>query len=190
MKPMETDRLVIRHFNVGDWHDLQEMIIQYEASEYAKYDHEWPTSTEEIKRITEWFADGDSYLAVCLKTTRKLIGYIALNQGEKEDGLEFNLGYCFNSDYHGKGYATEGCRAVIDYAFGQLAADRVITRTAAANDRSCQLLMRLGMRETGRSTGSFGKTQDGKSIEFVGLSFAISRDEWLELRQVSTHNAD
>ncbi|MBC8229543.1 GNAT family N-acetyltransferase [bacterium] len=184
MTTMETERLVIRNFDVDDWHELQEMITQYQSSDYAVYDHEWPTSTEKIKGIVEWFAGGDSYLAVCLKNTRKLIGYIALNQGKKEDCLEFNLGYCFNFDYHGKGYATESCRALVEYAFNQLGADRIVTGTAAANYPSCLLLKRLGMRKTGENTGSFRKTPDGKLIEFVGFSFALSRDEWLELHKM------
>jgi ribosomal-protein-alanine N-acetyltransferase len=188
MTRIETDRLVIRNFVVDDWTDLHEMIGKYQASEYAQYDHEWPTSTEEIVGVTEWFASGDRYLAVCLKTTRKLIGFIALNLDEEREGLAFGLGYCFNANYHGTGYATEGCRAVLDHAFGALGADRVGTSTAAANDPSCQLLRRLGMRETGQSTASFRKAQDGTPIEFVALSFALSRDEWLAQRSKTSPN--
>jgi RimJ/RimL family protein N-acetyltransferase len=189
MTALETDRLAIRNFHADDWCDLQEMILQYQASEYAQYDHQWPTSTDEIKGIAAWFAEGDSYLAVCLKTTGKLIGFIALNPHEEQDDVAFGLGYVFNADYHGKGYATEGCRAVLDYAFGRLGADRMSTGTAAANHPSCRLLRRLGLRETGQGKASFRKTQDGEPIEFVGLSFAISRDEWLAHRQASNHNS-
>jgi len=178
MITMETERLFIRNFNVNDWEDLYEMIVQYESSEYALYDHQWPTSTEEIKGVTKWFADGDSFLAVCLKETGKFIGFISLSESKKEDGQEFNLGYIFNFNYHGKGYATEGCRALVDYAFEQLEADRVITGTAAENRASCRLLERLGFRKTDESKGSFRNTQDGKPIEFIGHTFAISRDEW------------
>ena len=180
MTTMETERLIIRNFNINDWKDLHEMIVQYQSSEYAVYDHQWPTSTEEIKGVTKWFADGDSFLAVCLKETGKLIGYITLNESKKEDDLEFNIGYCFNFDYHGNGYATEGCRALIDYAFEQLGADRVITGTAAENRASCRLLERLGFKKTDENGGycSFRNTQDGKPIEFLGYGFAISRDEW------------
>jgi RimJ/RimL family protein N-acetyltransferase len=181
---METDRLVIRNFSIDDWQDLQEMIIQYQASEYAIYDHKWPTSTEEIKGIAKWFADGDSYLAVCLKNTRKLIGFVSTNQNKKEGSLDVSLGYCFNFNYHGKGYATESCQALIDYAFEQLGADRIVTGTAAANHPSCQLLKRLGLKKTGESTGSFWNTPDGKPIEFLGFSFALLKDEWLKHRRL------
>ena len=192
MTTIETDRLIIRNFGADDWRDLQEMVIKYQESEYAKYDHKWPTATEEIKGIVEWFAGGDSYLAVCLKATGKLIGFIALtpNPGEEEGGVEFNLGYVFHTDYHGKGYATEGCRAVLDQAFGPLAADKVVTGTAADNKPSCQLLRGLGMKGTGQQIGSLQETPDGEVIEFVSLSFAISREEWETLRQASTRNGE
>ena len=35
----------------------------------------WPTGTAEIQGIVAWFARGDDYLAVCLKSTGKLIGF-------------------------------------------------------------------------------------------------------------------
>jgi len=177
MMVLETERLLIRNFASGDWGALHEIISQYESSELAAYDQPWPTSPEEIKRITEWFASGDSYLAVCLKATSRLIGFVALNR-EQGDDRAFNLGYVFHSDYHGKGYATEGCQAVLAHAFDRLQAHRVVTGTAAANRASCRLLERLGFKKTSESTASFRTTPDGKPIQFVGYTFELSRDEW------------
>ena len=178
MTTLETERLVIRNFTISDWGALHEMIIQYESSEYAAYDQPWPTSPEEIKGVTEWFASGDNFLAVCLKDTGRFIGFVSLNPEQKEGCREFNIGYIFNSDYHGKGYATEACRAVIGHTFDRLQADRVVTGTAAVNRASCRLLERLGFKKTAESTGSFRNTQEGKPIEFLGYTYAISRDEW------------
>ena len=53
MNAIETDRLVIRNFVIDDWRDLHEMVVKYQASEYAHYDHQWPTEAEEIKGIVE-----------------------------------------------------------------------------------------------------------------------------------------
>jgi RimJ/RimL family protein N-acetyltransferase len=175
---LETGRLTLRNFVISDWEALHEMINQYESSELAAYDEQWPTSPEEIKQVTKWFAGGDSYLAVCLKDTDRFIGFVSLNQEQKEDCREFNLGYIFNFDYRGKGYATEACRAAIGHAFERLQAQRVVTGTAAANRASCRLLERLGFKKMAESVGSFRNTQDGKPIEFVGYSYALSRDEW------------
>jgi RimJ/RimL family protein N-acetyltransferase len=161
MVTIETDRLAIRNFGADDWQGLQEMIVKYQESEYARYDHEWPTATEEIKSAVEWFAGGDSYLAVCLKTTGKLIGFIAIGRREEREGRVHNLGYIFHPDYHGQGYAMEGCQAAMDYVFGQLAADGILTGTHPANEPSVTLLEKLGLKEI----------EQGE--------FAISREEWL-----------
>lgn len=178
MKAIETDRLIIRNFQLDDWRDLQELVVQYAASDVAQYDHRWPTSAQEIKGVAEWFASGDRFLAVCLKATGRFIGFISSHRDEGEGSLEFGLGYIYHPRYRGKGYATEGCRALIDHAFGELGADRVTSSTALANDRSCRLLRRLGMRETGRSTASFRQTENGEPVECDAVSFALSRADW------------
>lgn len=178
MTTLETERLAIRNFETADWRALHEMIVWYASSEFAAYDHQWPTSPEEIRRITERFAGGDRYMAVCLKDTGRFVGFVSLNPEQKEDCRGFNIGYVFRLGCHGKGYATEACRAAIDYAFDALQAQRVVTGTATANRPSCRLLGRLGFRRMAESTCSFRKTQDGKPVEFLGYTYAISRGEW------------
>ena len=179
MIPIETERLVVRNFEVNDWEALHEMIVQYEASEYAAYDQQWPTSVEEIRGITEWFASGDNFLAACLKETGQFIGFVALNPEEAEDSREYNLGYVFHSNYHGHGYATEACKAILNRVFGRLQALRVVSSTAALNRNSCRLLERLGFRKIDEQVSSFKTAEDGQPIEFLGSIYAISKkDEW------------
>ena len=178
MVTLESQRLVIRNFKIDDCEALHEMIVQYGVSEYAAYDQQWPTSMEEIKGITEWFAGGDNFLAVCLKATSRFIGFVALNP-EEGSGREYNIGYVFHFKFHGCGYATEACTAILDRAFGQLEATRVITSTAAVNRNSCRLLERLGFQRIGEKTSSFKNAEDGKPIEFVGYTYALSKDEWI-----------
>jgi RimJ/RimL family protein N-acetyltransferase len=156
------------------------MIVQYERSDYAAYDQPWPTSLEEIKGVTEWFAGGDNFLAVCLKDTNQFIGFVALNPEQTVDDRVYAIGYVFNSNFHGKGYATEACNAVLGYAFGKLQAKKVVTGTAAVNRASCRLLERLGFQKTSESTASFRATPDGKPIEFLGYTYAMKKDEWKE----------
>ncbi len=162
MTPLETERLIVRRFAEADWQGLHEMIVKYQESENAAYDptHPWPTSPREIKKVVGWFASGDSYLAVSLKDTGQFIGFVCLNPQDKEGSREYNLGYLFDSNYRGQGYATEACRAMLGRAFGELQADQVVTGTATANIPSVRLLERLGFRTTGEGT------------------FALSREEW------------
>ncbi len=182
MTAVETERLTIRSFREEDWRDLQEMAVQYEASEYAVYDHQWPTDEEGLRGAATWFASGDGYLAVCLKPGGKVIGLVVLNEEEGCAGTTFGLGYVFNFEYHGKGYATEACAAMLHRAFAGLGAERVTAGTAAANLPSCRLLERLGLKRISEGTGHFRKTAEGVPIEFLGYMYAISRLEWEEAR--------
>lgn len=161
MTPLETDRLTIRNFRPDDWQEFQQLAIAYRASEWAKYDHLWPTSTDEVKGMANWFSEGDSHLAVCLKATGKLIGLIAIGPREDHEKRVHGLGYVFHPEHHGQGYATEGCRSAMAYVFGPLAADAILTGTHPDNKPSVRLLGRLGLREIERG------------------EYTISREEWL-----------
>lgn len=165
MIALETDRLVIRNFIPEDWQELQELAIQYRASESAQYEDPWPTSDKEVRGMARWFAGGDDYLAVCLKASGTLIGLIAIGRREGVAGRVHNLGYVFHPGYHGQGYATEGCRAAMGHLFGELSADGILTGTHPANEASVRLLNRLGLKEVARG------------------EFALSREEWLALDQ-------
>ncbi len=167
MVALETDRLMIRGFGPDDWRALQKMIVIYQASESAKYEDPWPTSDEDMKNIAGWFASGDNYLAVWLKDTAALIGMIAIEPREGQEQRVHNLGYIFHPGYHGHGYATEGCRAAMDYLFGTLGVDRILTGTRLENRASVALLGRLGLRAIGNG------------------EFTMSRDEWSGKRQES-----
>jgi len=180
MTAIETEKLRIRNFRNEDWEALYIIIQQYRASSLAVYDHAWPAAQEEYPKIAGWFAAGDSYWAVCLKESGRLIGFVCLNPEKKEGKHEYNLGYTFGPGYRGKGYATEACGAALSHAFTRLEADAVVTGTAEANEASCRLLARLGFTVTGRSKESFQRTPEGKPIEFTGVKYAISRAEWKE----------
>jgi len=177
MVNINTGRLIIRNFVQDDWKDLQDIIIDKESSEYAVYDYQFPTSENEVKGITGWFAQGDDFLAVCEIVSGRIIGYITINRGVNS---ERNFGYTFHSAYWKKGYATEACIAVINYTFNTMGEEKLSSGTANLNHPSYRLLEKLGFRKTGESTTSFRKTPEGKPIEFTGSSFLLEKDEWMK----------
>lgn len=61
----------------------------------------------------------------------------------------FELGWVLAREHWGKGYAIEGARACLDYAFGPLGRDRVISLIRPANERSIRVAERLGERLAG-----------------------------------------
>ena len=184
MTPLETDRLILRNFRPEDWRDLLEVAINYQASEYAKYDHKWPTDEEGVKGMANWFSSappegaGDRFAAVCLRSTGKLIGMISVNP--KQEGVEYGFGYVFHTDYQGQGYATEACRAMLEHVFGTLGASRITTGTAAANTPSCRLLDKLGFEVVERRRGALQAKEDGQPLEVETLSLSLTRERWTE----------
>jgi RimJ/RimL family protein N-acetyltransferase len=168
METIRSDRLVIRNFSPQDWVELRAMIVLYQGTDSARYDHKWPTSSEEIQGITVWFAGTDSYLAVYLKTAPTLIGFIAIDRRDDQEDKVHNLGFIFHPDYQGQGFAAEACRAVMRYLFDRMGVDRILTGTHPANQSSVRLLKRLGLKAISPD------------------EYVISRDEWLAHPQAST----
>ena len=175
MLRITTGRLIIRNFLLDDWKELQEIIEDKESSEYAIYDHQLPTSENEVKQITGWFSQNDEYLAVCELSTKKVIGYLAINDDKKG---EKNLGYNLHSAYQRKGYAYEACIAILNYAFNTIGVEKFTSGTANLNYPSINLLVKLGFQKTGESIQSFRSTPEGKPVEFTGSSFVLEKTEW------------
>ena len=160
MIKLDTNRLIIRNFLPDDWQDLQDVVVQYQATEWAKLEDPWPTSTEEVKGMAKFFASGDNFLAVSLKDTGKLIGLIAIGQRQDQKESVHNLGYVFHPGYSGRGYATEGCQAVMAYLFEQLEITAILTGTRPENTPSVRLLEKLGIHPIGNG------------------EYRISKEEW------------
>jgi RimJ/RimL family protein N-acetyltransferase len=59
------------------------------------------------------------------------------------------VGWRLDRPYWGQGYATEGGRAALDFAFATLGLDRVVSFTATTNRRSEAVMLRLGMTKVG-----------------------------------------
>jgi RimJ/RimL family protein N-acetyltransferase len=174
MLSIETSRLRIRCFRPDDWPALQELSVSYQATPAARLEPPWPTSEEGVRGLAAWFAKGDDYLAACLKDTGKLVGLVAVERRGGQERTVHNLGYVFHPDYHGQGYATEACRAAMAHVFGCLEADEILTGTHVENVDSIRLLRRLGLRETGTTSGEY----------------RISREEWLAREREKSGRSD
>ena len=104
------------------------------------------------------------FFAICLDEI--VIGYIAFNI--RENGHE--IGYCFHSAYHGKGYAKESMLALFDY-LRTLDITNFSAGTAINNTPSVKLLTSLGFQLVEQEKVSFYKDADGNDIVFDGGVF-------------------
>lgn len=174
MENIITERLIIRRFESEDWKDIYEYLSDEEVVKFEPYD---VMTEEQVKVETEKRVGHVSFYAVCLKENQKMIGNIYL---DKEDFDTFELGYVFNRRFSGQGYATEGAKAVLDYAFKELSARRIIAMCNPKNEASWKLLERLKLRREGHHLQNiYFKTDDrNEPIWQDTYEYAILKSEW------------
>ncbi|MEO6982851.1 MAG: GNAT family N-acetyltransferase, partial [Edaphobacter sp.] len=93
--------------------------------------------------------DGFSFFAAILRETDTFAGIIGLQTMYylvphlPQPAVE--IGWRLTQASQGKGLATEGARAIVDYAFRQLALSEVVATTALNNNPSRHVMEKLGM---------------------------------------------
>jgi len=177
---LETDRLIIRKFCSDDWYDLYECLSQETVVKYEPYN---VFSQEECVQEAINRSQNDAFFAVCLKENNKLIGNVYFQQQQPKEFLAWEIGYVFNPEYYGKGYATEACKRVLKYGFEQLGAHRVIGKCNPENTSSYRLLERLSMIREGhfRKPAFFRKSNEGKPRWHDAYQYSILEEEFISI---------
>lgn len=142
---LETDRLLLREFVMGDVEDFFRMVSDPDVTRYTG--DGCKTLEEARKGLQErLFQDYQKYgygrwAAVC-KPTGKVIGFAGLKYLDDVD--EVDLGYRFFKEQWGKGLATEASMAVLAYGFGGLRLQRIIGIADIENKASIRVLEKVG----------------------------------------------
>ncbi|MDD5935317.1 MAG: GNAT family N-acetyltransferase [Clostridiales bacterium] len=110
---METERLLLRHFIKNDAKEAHELFSDEEA---MRMDGMYPLFThfEETKERIDHWVNSEKHLAIVLKETGELLGYVVINP-DSEEGREDTreLGFALISKYRGNGYMKEAINAVL-----------------------------------------------------------------------------
>ena len=155
----ETERLILRLYKKEDLQDLFEYLSDKDVVEYEPYK---TMAFDEAKENLEWRIGTDEMIAVELKSSHKMIGNVYLG---KRDFEALEIGYVFNLNYWGNGYATESCKALIQRAFSN-GIHRIYAECDPLNENSWKLLEALGFRREAhfRKNVYFWKDENGKPI--------------------------
>lgn len=149
--PLRTARLVLRRFGPDD---LDALLTMHSDPHVVRYVPFPPRDRSAVAAVlqrkvgnTALRDQGDLLeLAVTLADDATLVGdvLLALRSVEHET---LEVGYLFSPAHGRRGYATEAVRALIDLAFAEIGARRVVARVDARNAPSRALLTRLGVRQ-------------------------------------------
>ncbi|MCH5297385.1 MAG: GNAT family N-acetyltransferase [Ruminococcus sp.] len=156
---LETDRLILRRYNKCDLQDLYEYLSDAEVVKYEPYK---PMNINEVESNLDWRISTDEMIAVELKANHKMIGNVYLGKRNFES---LELGYVFNRNYWGKGYAKESCVALIESAFLK-GVHRIYAECDPQNLSSWNLLETLGFKREAffRQNIYFWTDQENKPI--------------------------
>ena len=136
---IETQRLILRRYTSDDLQDLFEYLSDGKVVEYEPYK---PMNIDEVKSNLDWRISTDEIIAVELKENHKMIGNVYLG---KRDFNAIEIGYVFNRNYWGKGYAKESCKVLIERTFSD-GVHRIFAECDPANSNSWRLLETLGFQ--------------------------------------------
>lgn len=136
---LETDRLILRRYCKEDLQDLYEYLSDEEVLKYEPYK---PMNIDEVSENLDWRISTDEMIAVELKANNKMIGNVYLG---RRDFNSFEMGYVFNKQYWGKGYAKESCGAIIRKTFSE-GEHRVYAECDPCNVSSWKLLESLKLK--------------------------------------------
>lgn len=161
---LKTDRLVL----VPITRDLVEAVLAGDRAEAerlvgARFPNLWPGRAlverafscpiEKIRREPDAWLWGARVLVT--KDDSLVVGSVVLN-GQPEDGT-VEVAYGVDEAFQGKGFATEGTRAVVSWALDQRDVARVQACTFPWHRASQKVLEKCGMHRIGtRETDMFG----------------------------------
>lgn len=149
MQVLETNRLILREWEMDDVNDLYA---------YAKNPHVGPTagwkaheSIEESLHTLQAFREANDIWAIECKEDRKVIGQLRLS-ADKDRG-KFSMynaakyiSYALSETYWGKGYMTEAVKRVVQYAFEELKIEVLTAFYYPDNIRSKRVLEKCGFQ--------------------------------------------
>ncbi len=187
---LETDRLVLRYLTADDADNLIELDSDPEVMRYLSGGE--PTSPQRIREVVlpymlEYYEQGDAfgYWAAIEKSTGEFLGWFHFREHPSEggpagaperDGIE--VGYRLLKKAWGKGYGTEGTRALVGKGFRELGVRRVYAETMAVNKASRRVMEKSGLSYVRTFKQDWPEQIEGSELGEV--EYAVTREEWLK----------
>jgi RimJ/RimL family protein N-acetyltransferase len=178
---LRTERLALRRFTADDVDLLLELDSDPEVMHYVTGGV--TTSREEI--VTDFLPaflayydryEGFGFWAAVDRVSGEFLGWFHLRPAPDDAPDEVELGYRLRRAVWGRGYATEGCRALIAKAFTELDVRRVHAETMAVHQASRAVMERAGLRHVRTFHQPWPYPIPGD--EFGDVEYALTREEW------------
>ncbi|NES76069.1 MULTISPECIES: GNAT family N-acetyltransferase [Okeania] len=188
---LETERLVLRQFTEADTELLFELDSDPEVTRYTKLGDRSgkPTTYDEIKnkflpKVFRYYQQYQSYgfWAAIEKLSNKFVGWFHFRPGldsymgaalYQENDIE--LGYRLQRKVWGKGYATEGSKALIRKGFLEWEIQQVAASALLENKASIRVMEKVGLK--------FERNFVYSESQQKGIKYSLSQDNFYLLEK-------
>ncbi|MFI6680430.1 GNAT family N-acetyltransferase [Kribbella sp. NPDC050470] len=175
---LETGRLRLRRFTSAD----ADLLVELDSDpEVMRFLTGQPTPRAEIERVVlpgilKLYDEHPQLgtFAAQQKSDGAFVGWFGLQPTKEPQTVD--VGYRLNRVAWGKGFATEGTKALIDKALGELGMELVVADTMAVNHRSRAVMRRSGLRFVRIFHEHFDDPLPG--TEFGEVEYAVDRRTW------------
>jgi RimJ/RimL family protein N-acetyltransferase len=194
MEPvLVTDRLVLRQFTADDVDgllaldgdpavmrfldgrlesraEIESEVLPRFLGDYARYRDfgHWAADTRGDRDFVGWFG-----LTPVTPSAAAMVHWADAPSGTGVAAL----GYRLRRRAWGRGYATEGARALVRRAFTELGVDEVVATTMAVNTRSRAVMEKAGLRYA--RTVHLVWPQPLEGNEHGDVEYRLRRDDWI-----------
>ena len=145
-----SERLGFRNWTEEDLPEFTKINADVEVMEYfPKLLTESETYTF-IKRVqTDYKKHGYNYFACEIIETGEFIGFIGLAYQDFEAIFTptVDIGWRLKQSAWGKGYASEGAKRCLEFAFNDLNLERIISTCTLQNNKSEHVMKKIGMKK-------------------------------------------
>ncbi len=171
-----TPRLILRDFQQNDLANLKELESMPETYYFESSQPTIEQITKKLQQTQEEAVHSPRtrfHLAMTIQLMDQVRGRVSLML-INETIREWEIGWAIHPAEWGKGFATEAAHRMLEFAFSDLQAHRVVAFSHAENTASIQVMKKLNMRQEGllRETRLW---KNGWSDEVV---YSILDREW------------
>ena len=145
---LKTERLALRPWNDDDVEPFAALNADPKVMEHFPAVLSRDETEAAVERIVDHFdVHGFGLWAVEAPEVADFIGFVGLAVPRFEAHFTpcVEIGWRLAKDYWGRGYATEGARAALAFAFDTLRLEEVVSFTVPGNERSRGVMEKLGM---------------------------------------------
>jgi len=148
VEALRTDRLRLRRWAAADLAPFAAMNADPRVTEYLRMALSREESDALVEAIEAHFdRHGFGLFAVEIPGVAPFAGFVGLAVPRIEAHFTpcVEIGWRLAAEHWGRGYATEGARAVLALGFGTLGLDEIVSFTVTANVRSQRVMQNIGM---------------------------------------------